>query len=290
MNRKARLDLPNYFYHIICRGQRKQPLYFSQKDFFIFLKFLKELLNETDIKLYSFCLLRNHFHLLVYRTKDSLGKFMHLLNTRYANYFNGKYKRVGYVYQNRFKSFIILNESYLINVLFYIHNNPVKAGIVKREEDYKFSSARFYHGDSNTFIPLKKIPIFAKKNGVKLYKKMLSETKFEIPIFKDGIGTEDEYKELEKRKKGREKGYIINKRKNFEISSDIKTEFEIIFKTLEYSKKDIHQFRLKIFPKKVRDKIVLYLFKKGFNQAQIARFFCINKATVSRIIKKEKMK
>ena len=284
MTRKARLDLPNYFYHIICRGQRKQPLFFSQKDFFVFLKFLKELLNETDIKLYSFCLLRNHFHLLVYRKKDSLGKFMHLLNTRFATYFNNKHKIVGYVYQNRFKSFIILDKTYLINVLFYIHNNPVKAGIVKREEDYKFSSARFYHGDSNTLIPLKKIPIFAKKNGVKLYKKILSETKFEIPIFKDGIGTEDEYKKLEKRKKGREKGYIINKRKNFEISSDIETEFEIIFKTLGYSKKDIHQFRLQIFPKKVRDKIILYLFMKGFNQAQIARFLGLGSSTISRII------
>ncbi|MCD6579074.1 transposase, partial [bacterium] len=122
MPRRARIDLKNYWYHVISRGQRKNPLFFSEEDMLQYIKILIELLNKFDIILGAFCLMRNHVHLLLFRRNDSLYQFMHLLNTRYALYFNKKYKLVGHVFQGRYVSKIVLDARYLNYLVYYINN------------------------------------------------------------------------------------------------------------------------------------------------------------------------
>ena len=136
MPRIARIDLEGYWYHVISRGQRKNPLFFSPADMDKYLELLNDLLNRFDHDLGAYCLMRNHPHLMIKRNKIPLSRLIHNLNTQYALYFNDKYNLVGHVFQSRPKCLIILDENYLYNDLFYIHRNPEKAGIVDDLKDY----------------------------------------------------------------------------------------------------------------------------------------------------------
>ena len=134
--RSLRFDEPNYFYHITCRGQRKNPLFFSDDDFNAYYSIINNVAQDMDMEIYGYCLMRNHVHLLLRRRENSLEHFFRLVNTRYAMYFNEKYDLVGRVFQGRFKSSTVLDEQYLFYILHYIHNNPVKANLVEHPEDY----------------------------------------------------------------------------------------------------------------------------------------------------------
>ncbi|MCK4666404.1 transposase [Candidatus Dependentiae bacterium] len=286
MSRQARIDLPDFFYHIYCRGQRKQPLFFSERDFYTYIWKLKSILKEIDIDLYAFCLMMNHLHLLIYRNEDSLAKFQQMLNIRYAKYFNEKYNLVGYLFQGRYKSKIVLNQDYLMNLLVYIHQNPVKAGIVKNESDYKFSSAAFYHGLSKFLLPIKKIPILSGSNSVEKYLKFLRNGDYEYSKYRSCIGSKEEYMKFEKRKAGREKGFYINKRKIVKTEVELREDFLKLLK--EITNLEIKDFVEKgvSLSKIIRNKIIYNLFRQGYNKAQIARFFDLSIVSVFRIIKK----
>ena len=106
--------------------------------------------NKNLFKLHCFCLMPNHFHLLIEQCKDvSISKLILQICTSYAMYINKKYKRVGYVFQDRFKSVLIENNSQLMWTSAYIHMNPVKDGLVKNPDEYKWSSYKDFVGQRN---------------------------------------------------------------------------------------------------------------------------------------------
>ena len=100
--------------------------------------------KETGFFLYAYCLMDNHIHLLIREGEESLATTMKRINASYAFYFNQRYQRVGHLFQDRFKSEPIENEQYFLAAVRYIHNNPVKAGLVERAEQYKGSSFGCY--------------------------------------------------------------------------------------------------------------------------------------------------
>ncbi|MCD6579313.1 transposase, partial [bacterium] len=130
MPRQARIDIANHWYHIVVRGINKEAIFRDDSDKLLFLRILAKLLIFYDIKLGAFCLMDNHLHLLLFRGRTSLYKFMHRLLTKYSIYFNKKYNRVGHLFQDRYKSFIVLDERYLLVLVNYIHGNPERAGMV----------------------------------------------------------------------------------------------------------------------------------------------------------------
>ncbi|MCD6578298.1 transposase, partial [bacterium] len=272
MPRKARIDVENYWYHVISRGQRKNPLFFSNEDMQQYLLILADLLLKFDIILGAFCIMRNHVHLLLFRRNDSLYSFMHLLNTRYANYFNKKYKLVGHVFQGRFLSKIVLDARYLNYLVYYIHKNPQKAGIIKEGEIYQYSSEKFYI-TGNSDIPIREVPTWEDNldNG----NIHLSE-KIEKNIFHENyVGTDKMYKFIEKRKSGREKEKYIERRN--------KPNMEDEFKKLNiFSLSDLEEMRSskrsKILVKK-RLIFIAYMYKKNYTITEIARF--LNKGTTT---------
>ncbi len=133
------------FFHVITQGINKSYVFDSQEDIRKYIFEMYELKDEYDIQIIAYCIMNNHAHLLLNVEKiDNLSLFMHRLNTKYANYYNKKYKRVGFVFRNRFKSEAIFNESYLYSCINYIFNNPVKAGICKTPEEYKYSNYKDY--------------------------------------------------------------------------------------------------------------------------------------------------
>lgn len=146
MPRAARIKGEFSTYHVMQRGNEKRNIFISDDDRNRFLSTLERMREKYNFKLEAYCLMDNHIHLLINDNGNDISKIVKSMNISYAYYFNHIYNRVGHLFQDRFKSEIIDNEDYLLAVSAYIHNNPVKAGIVKTPEDYKWSSFRRYIG------------------------------------------------------------------------------------------------------------------------------------------------
>jgi len=143
--------LENVCYHIITRGNQKQTIFADEEDFRIYLKFLSKYKEKYRMKLYGWCLMNNHVHMVV--ESDMLSKAMHGINLSYAQYFKYKYKRIGHFWQDRYKSFVIQKNEYLINCISYVEYNPARARIVLKPEDYMWSSYRArILGDNNRLL------------------------------------------------------------------------------------------------------------------------------------------
>lgn len=144
MVRKKRIWDPNLFSHVISRGNRRDALFYEEGDFKIFLHILRKVNEKSPFELASYCLMTNHFHLLMRSEYQSISKVMSLINKRYADYYNTKYNLTGHVFEKRFFDKIIASPIDMLEVSRYIHLNPVKAGIVTTPENYRWSSYRYY--------------------------------------------------------------------------------------------------------------------------------------------------
>jgi REP element-mobilizing transposase RayT len=139
-------------YHVIARGNDRQEIFHDREDYLKFISLLKTQKEKAHFFLYAFCVMTNHFHLLVERRDESVGKMMLRLLTGYASYYNRKYKRSGHVFQGRHKAILCQSDAYLTKLVPYIHLNPVRAGMVEAVEDYPFSSHRAYLGTESAEI------------------------------------------------------------------------------------------------------------------------------------------
>jgi len=130
MPRHARIDLPGLLHHVIVRGIEKRPIFLDDQDREEFLSRLSQLLSETETDCYAWALLDSHFHLLLQPHAVKLSSFMRRLLTGYAVVFNLRHQRAGHLFQNRYKSIVCDGDSYLLELVRYIHLNPLRAGIV----------------------------------------------------------------------------------------------------------------------------------------------------------------
>lgn len=136
-----RLVLDGACYHIIAKGNHGQIIFKSEDDFERYLIGLKKYKKRYDFKLYGYCLMINHVHILgEIDDSKNLSKFMHGLTRSYTAYFNKKYKITGQLWQGRFKSKVIIKDDYLIDCINYIELNPVRANIVRAPHQYFWSS------------------------------------------------------------------------------------------------------------------------------------------------------
>jgi putative transposase len=134
MPRNARLDMPGLLQHVIVRGIERRDIFLDDEDREWFLKRFSSLLTDTGTGCYAWALMTNHFHLLLVTSDISLGGFMRRLLTGYAVTFNRKHIRSGHLFQNRYKSIVCEEETYLLELVRYIHLNPLRAGMVKSIE------------------------------------------------------------------------------------------------------------------------------------------------------------
>lgn len=187
--RSRQLSLSN-IYHVMMRGNEKKKIFLDNEDRNQFVNTLKRMKGEGDsnFHIYAYCLMDNHVHLLLKEGNDDISRAMKRVSVSYAYYFNKKYQRVGHLFQDRFRSEVIENESYLLAAARYIHNNPVKAGIVKNAGAYKWSSYQFYIGKDNTGINLVNadflLAMFSKdkKRAIKLFIEFTNEVAEDIFI------------------------------------------------------------------------------------------------------------
>ena len=170
MPRQARRKSESGIYHIMLRGINQQQIFEDREDFEKFLQILKDYKAVSEYKLFAYCLMGNHIHLLVQEGKEPIEQVMKRLTTRFVYWYNIKYQRIGHLFQDRFKSEPVENDSYFLTVIRYIHQNPVKAGLCKNLSDYKFSSYNSFFDNSDlvdkdfvlNIIPIK---LFAEFNA-----------------------------------------------------------------------------------------------------------------------------
>ena len=142
--RERRLYISSY-YHIMIQGINKLNIFKTNIEKNTYLKYLNEEKKKYGIKILAYVIMDNHLHLLIYDEKEeNVSKWMQIVNTKYAKFYNKEHNRVGYVYRDRFKSKPISDRTYLYNVLAYIHFNPIEAGISKELSQYSFSSYNDY--------------------------------------------------------------------------------------------------------------------------------------------------
>jgi putative transposase len=155
MARPLRIEFEGALYHITGRGNARQKVFADEKDCAKFVQLLVESLGRYDVALHAYVLMGNHYHLIAETHRANLGRWMHWLTTAYTVYFNRRHRRVGHLFQGRYKSIVMEAEGYLLSLSRYVHLNPVRGRVIgrgdpaerrKRLRDWPWSSYRGYGG------------------------------------------------------------------------------------------------------------------------------------------------
>lgn len=143
MSRPLRIEFPGAWHHVMNRGRRRENIFTSSEDYQAFLKVLHEAADLWGLKLAAYCLMSNHYHLLVHTPNGNLSRCMRHINGIYTQRFNRRWKTEGQLFRGRYKAILIEEDSHLLEVLRYVHRNPLRAGLVKNLKAFPWSS---HHG------------------------------------------------------------------------------------------------------------------------------------------------
>lgn len=146
MARKPRLHVPGGLYHVILRGNARQDIFFAPDDRYRFYELLAEGTTRYGYRVHAFCLMTNHVHLALQAGEQALSAGVQNLAFRYTRHLNARLKRVGHLFQGRFKAYLVDRDRYGLALMRYIHLNPVRAGMVRQPAAYPYSSHRAYLG------------------------------------------------------------------------------------------------------------------------------------------------
>ena len=255
MPRKPRIELAGK-YHIINRGVAQMNIFKEPSDYEYFEELMCFYAKSFGITIHNYCLMGNHYHLLLEIQSENLSKFMRQLNMNYSIYFNKKYKRVGHLWQGRFKSWYITDESYLYTLMCYIEQNPLKANMVKDIAEYPYSS---YH----YFLNYKEISECLKESWIVENYKDDAES---IEAFLTNPVDSSQLQELRKASSLVEAPNVDNRPK----IEACKKLFENI--------NDIQE----------RNKKILQAIEKGYSQHMIAKVLGISQPAVYGVVKRSK--
>lgn len=249
MPRNSRKNFPGLFHHIMSQGINKEYIFDDDNLKRKYINIINEKLQENNVNIISYCIMDNHVHMLINVQKiEDMCRFMQQVNTSYARFYNKFYGRVGYVFRNRYLSKSILDERQLKKCIVYIHKNPVVAEMVKKEEDYSFSSYNEYLQGINAFSIISsnaREMLFAdvSSNEFKNYfKEMHNYKEYELKEFDDFEEKEDLEKIINRYSKFSDKEKIIklnveekfSERKLAEIFKTTRYEIRKILKQGEY--------------------------------------------------------
>jgi putative transposase len=149
MARKARKKSKSGIYHVMMRGINKQLIFEGEEDKRKFIELLIKCKSKSKFKLFAFCLMDNHVHLLIKETEEPISDIIKRISSSYVYWFNKKYDRCGHLFQERFKSENVETRAYFLTVLRYIHQNHLKAGLASTVFNSKWTSIHEYYKDSN---------------------------------------------------------------------------------------------------------------------------------------------
>ena len=241
-------------YHIMIRGINKQQIFHDSKDCEKFLYILSDCKEKSHFKLFAYCLMGNHIHILLQETDEPIGQIFRRIGARYVYWYNYKYQRTGHLFQDRFKSEPVETDEYFLSALAYIHNNPVNANVCRHPSEYRWSSFNAYYDAKN---PLTNTSFACNVAGSKdsLHKFFANENISSSSYLFDDI---DEKK----------KNFVSDK-KAIEIFKDV---------TNLSSTSDVNKLN-----KLERNVYIRLLRDKGLTVKQVSRIMDISQATVKRI-------
>ena len=214
MARPLRIQFPGAFYHVTSRGNERKAIFRNDRDRQKFLSYLESAHERYGAKIHVYCLLDNHYHLLLETPRGNLSQILHHLNGAYTTYYNVKRRRSGHLFQGRYRALLVEMESYCQELSRYIHLNPVRAALVEAPEDHLWSSYPAYIGFKRKpswletslilsyFSPMNQWP---KKNIGNLWKKALRvpiRNPLEKVYASTFLGSQDFIDRVWKRKRG----------------------------------------------------------------------------------------
>ena len=141
MARPLRIDYPDAYYHVTCRGNERQNIFKDDRDRNVFLEKLQTSLEIYSVRLHAYVLMQNHFHLICQTPKANLSAFMRQFNVSYTAFYNRRHGRVGHLYQGRFRAILVEADSYLLELSRYVHLNPVR--VVRRRQETVREQGRY---------------------------------------------------------------------------------------------------------------------------------------------------
>ena len=144
MARRPRLFAAGVLYHVIVRGNQRQKTFTAESDYQAYIERLARYRKKYDYVLHAYCLMPNHVHLLVESSEQPLAKFMQGLQQSYSQYFNLRHRKTGHVFEGRYKAILCQKDQYLLQLIRYIHLNPVRAGMVRSPKRYRYSGDHVY--------------------------------------------------------------------------------------------------------------------------------------------------
>ncbi|MDD2421329.1 MAG: transposase [Heliobacteriaceae bacterium] len=243
MARVAREKSNSGIYHIMLRGINRQDLFHDAEDNRRFMETLNNYKNTCGYKIYGFCLMSNHIHLLIKEGEETISQAIKRIGVSYAYRYNVKYERCGHLFQGRFKSEKVDDDDYLLTVLRYIHQNPVKAGMVGQAAQYNWSSYSEYVNQKSILTDIDFVLRILNPNPIKAVK-----------IFKEFMTAENEDKCLDVQD-------TIKKRLSDEDAINLIKELSNTNNVLVLQQMD----------KNERDGIIRKLKKTGFSIRQLVR-------------------
>jgi putative transposase len=188
MARKPRLFAAGILYHVIVRGNQRQKTFLKDRDYRVYLEKLADYRRRYGVTIYAYCLMPNHVHLLVECSAAPLSKFMQGLQQSYTQYYNRTYKKVGHLFQGRYKAIVCQKDAYLLELVRYIHLNPVRSKLFSRVGRYRYSGDLAYRLGKPTLI-IDPRPVLRMIGGGSGYRKFVQEGL--------GEGHKEEYYEVE---------------------------------------------------------------------------------------------
>ena len=174
MARRPRVFAPGLLYHVIVRGNQRRKTFRCDEDYKDYLDRLEKYRAKFHVRIYAYCLMPNHVHLLVETGSTPLAKFMQGLQQSYTQHFNRSYRKVGHLFQGRYKAIICHRDKYLLALVRYIHLNPVRAKLATRPERYRYSGHNSYLTNGTPKI-VEVTPILKLLGGKKAYERFVLE-------------------------------------------------------------------------------------------------------------------
>ena len=253
MARRPRIDLDG-FHHIVNRGVARSRVYRCSEDKQKFLEILCKACKSYKVNIHDYCLMDNHYHILLETTAQNLSLFMRQINANYAIYFNKKYKRTGHLWQGRYRSWYIVNEAYLYTLFRYIEHNPIKAGLSREIGAYPFTLL------SSALNKEQEVISCAKHSRlIKEYRLAAIQELLEKPLSKK----EQNALEAEQKKPVEQENHSFKQRKEITLKEHFEDAGDIAS----------------------RNSAVLKAIDDGYTQGEVARYLDLSTAMVSKIFR-----
>ena len=252
MPTRLRVDITGN-HHIINRGVNSCDIFNSNNDKDMFLNILNKSASLHKVIVHDYCLMDNHYHLLIETTRDNLSTFMRVVNANYAKFFNKRYKRSGHLWQDRYKSKYITSENYLYTLIKYIENNPLEAKLFDKVTLYQYTLAHQIF-NAKIYYPCCEESILIKEFDIKTLNEFLDE-----PLTKKEL----EYLKIKEKQK------IVKQDNGIKISQS--KQFEEHFHDIS-TKQD-------------RNLAIVNAFLDGYSQASIATYLNLSKSLISKVVK-----